>query len=217
MAVWRVSDRTRMKARKKMPRGKRLSEGQQRGNEAMRLVMRAWNELEEEERRAWNAEGSNRRTKGIRYFKKVNLRRLGRGEELARVPLRSKAFDGRPLLKRLLIRNRDGRITLWLELRRAPSGPTTVWGARPCNPGRARPFKCPRLGWLPESQGRMSDITGPYFQKHAGYIWKQGVPLVRMRIFIQIRQERDDGASLFEQVSAVVPAPAGGSRKPKKG
>lgn len=182
----------------------------------MGQVMRAWNEIEDEERRAWYAEGSNRRTKGINYFRRVNLRRLGRGDELARVPPRPKPIDGRPLLKRLVIRNRDRRIRLMLELRRAVSGPTTVWGSRPCNAGRARPFKCPRLGWLPEEEGGMVEITVPYFQKHAQYIYDHKMPLVGKRIFIRIRQERDDGASLFEEVTAVVPEPESGSRGRQK-
>ena len=206
-----------MKGREKAPREKGRSAGQQRGNEAMGQVMRVWNELEDEERRAWHTEGTTRRTKGINLFRRVNLRRLGRGEELARVPPRSKPFDGRPLLKRLMIRNRAGRISLLLELRRAPTGPTTVWGARPCNAGRARLDHVPRLGWLPEAEGGRCDITGPYFQKHAAYIWENEVPLAGKRIFVRTRQERDDGATLFEQVSAVVPEPEGGPRKAKKG
>ena len=199
-------------------RGRKGPSAEQRhGNAVFAEVMKAWNELRDQERLAWHVEGGNRRTKGINYFKQVNLRRLRRGEELARVPPRSKPYDGRPLLKRLVIRNRGGRISLALELRQMPTAPTTVWGARPCNPGVAKPDKCPRLDWLPVPQGRMSVITGPYFQKHSAYIWEHGIPLVGQRIFIRVRQEVDEGANLYEQVSAVVPAPEGGPRSGQAG
>ena len=180
---------------------------QQQGSAAFTYVMKMWEELSDEERLAWNVQGSNRRSHGVNYFKTVNLRRARRGEELTRLPPPSKPFEAKPVLKRLVIRNRGARITLKLELRRVPSVPTTVWGARPCNRGLARPDKCPRLGWLIVSAAMMIDITELYFKKHGEHILQHGVELVGKRIFIRIRQEMDDGASLFEEVQAVIPPP----------
>ena len=52
----------------------------------MTQVMRAWEELTDEERLTWNVTGKSRRMTGINLFKSVNLRRLRRGDELARLP-----------------------------------------------------------------------------------------------------------------------------------
>jgi hypothetical protein len=180
---------------------------QQQGSAAFTCVMKAWEGLSDEERLAWNTEGSNRRSHGVHYFKTVNLRWVRRGEELTRLPPPPKPYEPKPVLKRLAIRNRGGRITLKLELRRVPSVPTTVWGSRPCNRGLARPDKCSRLGWLMVSPDAPTDITELYFKKHGGYIKQQGVELVGKRVFIRTRQEMDDGASLFEEVQAVIPPP----------
>ena len=153
-------------------RNKKGRSAEQRpGNAAMTQVMSLWEALSDPERLAWNIAGRKRRMRGINYFKMVNLRRAGRGEELARVPPQSKPrLHGASVLKGLDIRNRGGRITLKLEFLRAPPAQMTVWGARPCNRGLAKPDKCPRLGWLPGPKEGLSDITELYFQKHGEYI-----------------------------------------------
>lgn len=198
------------------PRRTGRSAEQQQGSAAFTHVIKAWEELSDDERLTWNVQGSNRRSHGVNYFKTVNLRRVRRGEELARVPPQSKPYDAKPVLKRLVIRNRGGRLTLKLELRRVPTVPTTVWGSRPCNRGLARPDKCPRLGWLMVSADAMCDITDLYFMKHGGYIKLQGVELAGKRVFIRTRQEMDDGANLFEEVQAVIPPPESPRRKGQK-
>jgi hypothetical protein len=193
---------------------KRVEKGrsaeQRQGNAAVASVMSLWEALSDGERRYWNLDGAERRTKGISYFKSVNLRRARRGEELLRVPppVLSKPHNDDRVLKGLDIGNRDGRISLKLQFCRAPTEPMTVWGARPCNRGLAQPDKCPRLGWLAAPVGGVGDITEQYFQKHGEYIKEQGVELAGKRIFIRVRQERD-GASLYEEVRAVVPEPEG--------
>ena len=123
------------------------------------------------------------------------------------MPTRSKPHDGRPLLKRVDIGNRDGRITLELELRRVPDAPRTVWASLPCNLGLKKPSSCPRLGWLPAPQSRWSEITKLYFANYGEYIKEHGLQLAGKRIFIRLRQETDDGPNLYEQVRAVVPQP----------
>jgi hypothetical protein len=187
-------------------RGPKARSAEQRlGNAALTYVMQAWEELTDEERLTWRVQSKDHRSNGINYFKKINLRRARRGEELARVPPPSKAYDGRRVVKRLHIRNRGGLITLSLELYRTPTAPTTVWGARPCNRGVEKPSKCPRLGWLPAPEDEASDITELYFQKHGEHIKKHRMQLAGKRIFIRIRREVDDGDDLYEEVNALVP------------
>ena len=197
-------------------RGERRKEGggqggrsaeQRRASAVVPAVMAAWEDLTDLERPAWESTGSLRRMSGVRYFKKVNMRRLLRGELIIRVPPLSKPYDPRPLLKGLDIRNRDGRITLEVELTRAPDTPRTVWASRPCNRGVKKPDKCPRLGWLSVSRGRWFEITKLYFKKHGEYIKQHGLELVGKRIFVRLRPETDDGPNLYEQVRAVVPKP----------
>lgn len=189
------------------------SAAQQRGPIAMRQVMQAWEGLTDEEYQTWRVAASSRRRKAIGYFKSVNLRRLLRGEELARLPPPSRTFNPKPVLKRLSIQNRAGRITFALELHRTPTEPMTLWGSRPCNRGSARPDKCPRLGWLPARANRQFDITDLYFKKHRDYLIRNQVQIVGKRIFIRLRHEIDEGANLYEQVNAFVPPPEEWTRK----
>ena len=171
----------------------------------MTHVMNAWEDLSDEERLTWRVQGKYLRTTGINYFKKINLRRARRGEELARVPPPFKPYDGGRILKGLTIRNRGDWFTLHLELRRTPTVPMTVWGARPCNRGVERPAKCPRLGWLPAPQGGIIEITELYFRKHGKYVMQRWAEMVGKRIFIRVRQEVDGGVDLYEEVCALVP------------
>lgn len=193
--------------RKSLPRPDGRSDAQRQGSAAMVQVMMAWEALSDEQRLTWDVHGSHRRMKGINDFKQVNLRRLRRGEELASLPPLFKTYDARPLLKGLDIRNRNGRITLELQLRRVPDSPWTVWASLPCNLGLKKPRRCPRLGWLPAPQGRWCEITRLYFKKHGDYIRQHGLKLVGKRIFVRIRPETDDGPNLYEQVKAPVPRP----------
>jgi hypothetical protein len=188
-------------------RRSRRSAAQQQGPAAMVKVMQAWEGLTDEEYLTWRVGAKSRRRQGINFFKAVNLRRLLRGEELVRLPPGPRPVNPMPVLKRLIIRNRFGRITLKLEFRRAPTEPMTLWGARPCNRGAAKPDKCPLLGWLKTRSKRPYDITQLYFRKHRGYLLKNYVQLVGKRIFIRLRWERDDGPQFYEQVQAIVPPP----------
>ena len=182
---------------------------QQQGPLAMAHVMRVWEELTEEEYLAWRVAANSRRKEAISYFKMVNLRRLLRGEELTRLPPAPKAFNSMPVLKGLRIRNQFGRLTLTLDLHRPPTEPMTLWGARPCNRGAAKPDKCPRLGWVSPGKSLHRDITQLYFKKHRAYLIQHEVPLVGKRIFIRLRREQDEGAQFYEEVQAFVPPPGG--------
>ena len=108
-----------------------------------------------------------------------------------------------------MILNQGWRLSLKLELHQAPTVPTTVWGALPCNRGKKKPDKCPRLGWLPAAGAGVCDITRLYYAKHGEFLKARRVQLVGKRIFIRTRQELDDGPGFYEEVAAVVPPPAG--------
>jgi len=192
---------------------KHRSPEQQQGPAAMVQVMHAWEGLTDQEYLTWRVTAKSRRREGINLFKSVNLRRLLRGEELVRLPPGPRPVNPAAVLKRLIILNQYGRITLKLELRRAPTEPMTLWGSRPCNRGAAKPDKCPRLGWLKTRSKRPYDITQLYFRKHREYLIKNYVKLVGKRIFIRLRHERDEGAQFYEQVQAVVPPATGWTPK----
>jgi hypothetical protein len=191
--------------------GEGRSAAQVAGSAALVQVMKAWDELTDLEFLTWNVAAKLRRMKGVNYFKMVNLRRVRRGESLVRLPPESKPRDPRPLIKRFIIRNQHGRITLKLQLRREPTTPTTVWASRPYNRGALKPDKCPCLGWLPPARARMCEITKDYFGKHGEHLAKHNVQIVGKRIFVRVRQEVDEGASFYEEVHATVPLPGGQS------
>ena len=169
--------------------------------------MRAWEDLLDEERLAWRTHGETQRRHGINCFKSVNLLRLRRGEELARVPPPAKPNDGKPVLKGLEIHNHAGRIILKLHLYRVPANPRTVWGAFPFNRGLEKPDKCPRLGWLPAPKNLVADITALYYENYAQRIWNSKTPLAGKRILIRLREETDYHTRLYEEVAAIVPEP----------
>ena len=126
------------------------SDAQREWNVAVGLASMAWEGLTDEQRLAWNAEGKHRRSTGQRYFTGINARRFRDGQEpLTELPARP-VHSGKLILKRLVIRNRAGRITLKLAVSLAPGVRVTVWGSRPCNRGVSRSPKCPRLGELPK-------------------------------------------------------------------
>ena len=131
----------------------------------MGLASMAWESLTDEQRLAWNAEGKSRRSTGQKYFTGINARRLRDGQEpLTELPARS-VYSGKLILKRLLIRNRAGRITLKLAVSLAPGVRVTVWGSRPCNRGVSRSPKCPRLGELPAPEARAERYYGALLPK----------------------------------------------------
>jgi len=189
------------------------SDAQRFGSAALTYVMSAWEGLTEREYLTWRTAARSRRMQGVTYFKQVNLRRVRRGDPVVRLPQPSSTRDPRPILRRLVILNRGGNIALALELHRVPSERTSVWASRPCNRGAANPRNCPRLGWLPARRSRLVDITRLYFEKHGPYLRQQKVRMEAKRIFVRLRLEVDEGASLYEQVNAVVPPPEGASNR----
>jgi hypothetical protein len=202
---------------KDVRRRKGRSAAQREWNAAVGLASKAWEALSDEQGRAWNVEGKSRRTSGQRYFTGINARRIRDGQEPLTGPPERAAYGGKPIIRRLVIRNRGDRIALELGVFQVPSVRVTVWGSRPCNRGVSVGAKCPRLGDLPAPAGGVSDITGLYFRKHGKYIEKHGAQLVGKRIFIRTRVELEGWSKLYEGTNAVVPAPEGRGGAAKRG
>lgn len=181
------------------------SSAQRQGSEAVTVVMRAWEDLTDEERLDWRTEAAQLRKKGVHYFKSVNLRRLRREEALLRRPPPPDHYNHGPTLSRLIIQHRRGRLRLFLELQRVPVGPTTVWGSAPSNRGLLRPRHCPRLGWLKVAEDGLCEITQLYYAKYRDELQAHRHYLAGRRIFIGTRLELNRGKALFERVQALVP------------
>lgn len=177
----------------------------------------AWEYLSDEQRQLWNVAAKDWRMTGQRYFVKVNARRVFEGREVLTEPPRQGRREAKRVLKRFVITNRRGRIELKLQVSPVRGARYTVWGSLPCNLGRSRWVKCPRLGPLPAPSGGWSEVADLYFRKHGDYIVAHELPLVGKRIYIRVREERDDGPSLYEEKRAVVPEPEAKRRNPKSG
>ena len=176
-----------------------------------RVVAKAWGELTDEQYRAWRARARREKSKsklGKRwtltaqtYFGRINNPRSAFGKDLLLDPPPPAHFPPNPV-KRIIITNRAGRITLKIELSEPPVVDIMVFASRPCKRSLARCFKCPRIGPLPAPVGLLSDITKQYVEKH-------GWPAVGQRVFVRTRQHMDGGQDEVQEISAVVPAEDG--------
>jgi hypothetical protein len=185
-------------------------------NAAVACASEAWEFLTDEERLTWRVAGSNGRMTGQRYFVRINAPRIRDGLPLLTTPPVSERPGPRLLLKELIITNHRGDLSLKLRLAGLPAGRYTVWGARPCNLGLANAPKCPRLGPLPPLVNGLSNITSLYFLKHGPYIEQHRLPLTGKRIYIRLREERDEGPGIYQEVRAIVPGPADRGARGKK-
>ena len=183
------------------------SADQREWNRCVALASRAWDALTDDQRLAWNVAGKSRRISGHSYFTGVNAPRIRDGlSVLTEVPA-PVAGSGKAILKRLLISNWRGQVSLKVEVSMPPGARVTVWASRPCNQGVSFNAKCPRLGELPRPVGGISDITTRYFEKHGKYIEAHQMELVGKRIFVRVREESGSGPAQFEERNAVVPSP----------
>jgi hypothetical protein len=205
------------KPRKDVPRPSVRSAAQREWNVAVGMASKLWDNLGEPQRLAWTARAKTRRSSGQRYCTGVNAPRFRDRQEPLTEPPAPPTYSGKNILRRLVIRNQGGRITLKLEVSHVPGVRVTVWGSRPYKPGISVGIRCPRLGELPAPEGGVSDITWLYFGKHWEYIEKHGVELVGKRIFIQVRVELEGWGALYEPASALVPPPEVRGGAAKKG
>jgi hypothetical protein len=197
-------------------RGQSRSPSQREWNAAVGLAATLWEGLTDDERLTWNVAGANHRMSGYNYFVKINAPRLRDRKEPTRLPP-PQALPADNPVRQLLITNTGGRVKLWLQVRRPPTVPITVWASRPCKLGIGDCHKCPRLGMLPPPKRGLCEITRLYFAKHGEYITTHRVPLAGKRIFVRTRLELDGAPSLFRPVSAIVPRPGEQSWEAKAG
>ncbi len=101
-------------------------------------------------------------------------------------------------VERLHIGNRQGRITLELELGRAFGGYVVVLGSRPCSAGISVRSSYSTIGLLRAPGRGRKDIS-------ALYVKRFGVPAAGMRVFIRTRQLINGWQDEFKDVNALVP------------
>jgi hypothetical protein len=176
-------------------------------------VSKAWEDLTDEQRQIWNTRHREAKSKsrlgqrwaltGQTWFMSINKSRKAFGLPFLKTPPARAHFRRNPVI-RLIITNDRGRIALKLQLAEPPTAPIMVFGARPCNRGVSKCFKCPRLGPLPSPHGGFSNITRLYARKH-------GMPQVGERVFIRTRQQIDGWQDMFVEMSAVVLGPSSGA------
>jgi hypothetical protein len=185
----------------------RRSAAQLEWTAAVGCASEAWEFLTDEERLTWRVRASNRRQTGQRYFVRINAPRIRDRLPLLTTPPLSEPPGPRLLVKELIITNHGDRLSIKLRLAGRPAGRYTVWGARPCRMGLENAPKCPRLGPLPPLVNGLVDISAIYSLKHGPYIAEHHLPLAGKRIYIRLREERDEGPGIYQQVRAVIPDP----------
>ena len=192
------------------------SVAQRNWNLCVAFASRAWEALTDPQRLAWNVHAKSLRISGHSCFTGVNAPRIRDSLPVLTTVPAAVAGSGATILKRLLIGNWRGQLTLTVEVSLPPGVRISIWASRPCNQGVSFNGKCPRLGELPEPVGNMIDNTRPYFEKHGEYIEARGLELVGKRIFVRVREEAGVGRARFEARNAVVPPPNVSAKAPKK-
>ena len=153
-------------------RGRKGLSGEQRQwNAEFGRVAKAWKELSDEERLAWDAARRSEGLSGYNYFVKVNTRRQRDGEEPARSPPRD-APHSPSAVGKLTITNRRGRIRLALEVRRVPTVRVVVFGSPPCNRGISRYGCAPRHSARAEKEESSKQKTESRRQSPAIASWE---------------------------------------------
>jgi hypothetical protein len=170
-------------------------------------ITKAWQDLTDEQRQAWNVRCSQAKTKsrlgkrwsltGQTFFGRVNNSRPGFKKGLVTDPPPIGPTGPNPV-GNLVITNRGGRPALKLEVAGPLATDIMVYASRPCSRGRSKWFKFIRLCLLPAPQGGMSDITWRYVQRF-------GVPPEGTRVFIRTRQLNGGPRDIFHETNAVVP------------
>jgi hypothetical protein len=154
------------KQHQRRARAKRRSAAQCEWTAAVAKASLHWRELTQQELLTWNVQASLRRMSGQRYQVQCNAGRIRDGLAPLRLPPRPAFYDPNGALKRVLIINQRGRVTLRVELRGVPTARITVWASRPLDRWVSRCYKCPRLGPLPAGDGPVRDFTALYVKRH---------------------------------------------------
>ncbi len=168
---------------------------------------RLWRRLSDQQRAGWMAiarqtpcksgDESGARLHGCQLLMKINCTLAGAGlPPVKDAPKRVKL--GPNPVKGLRIRNRQGKVTLELELDRACAGYLVVLGSRPCSAGISVRNTYSTIGLLRGARRGWHDIT-------ALYVKRFGVPPAGWRVFIRTRQIVGGWGDEFADVHALVP------------
>jgi len=179
---------------------------QRRAQKELSMLAKAWNDLQDDERQAWDEESRryrrggraarHRRRNGRRLFFKANFHRLALNQPLLAHPNEAGEYCHMPLVQ-LVITNHAGRIVLRLRVSGGPTDGVMVSSWHPLNADVMVWRKFVRIGPLPPPRRGMCDITKQYVEKY-------GVPPVGKKAFIRIQQMPDTLGKLFQVTSAVV-------------
>jgi hypothetical protein len=184
---------------------------------AMRAVAEAYDNLTEEQWRAWAIAGPREPSRKVlgktghldarAFFSKINLPRAHVGQPLLTDPPAQADFGSNPVEAFTISHDRRG-IVLQLVLARAPADEIVVYASPHCNRGKRRNWDCRLLGLLSSPVKGVNDITVLYIKKY-------GVPPEGKRVFIRTQQQINGWRGKPWEASAVVPPKedASGSRK----
>jgi hypothetical protein len=184
---------------------------------AMRAVAEAYDNLTDEQWRAWAIAGAKEPSRKVlgkaghldarAFFSKINLPRAHVGQPLLTDPPAQADFGSNPVEAFTISHDRRG-IVLQLVLARAPADEIVVYASPHCNRGKRRNWDCRLLGLLSSPVKGMNDITVLYIKKY-------GVPPEGKRVFIRTQQQINGWRGKPWEASAVVPPKedASGSRK----
>ena len=187
-------------------RKKRPSPAQLRSRDALATAAHGWDDLTDEEWKAWEAAGKQQRTcskgrtrrlNGRKYYLKINGTRAFLGLPRLRLPPSRSLLKPNPV-GALSITCGPGGITLKLRVPSAPAPLTKVLGSPPQHRGRRFCADFRYLGLLPAPHGGASDIT-------ALYVNRFGNPPPGWRVFIRTQQQLDGQQDLPVQTDALVP------------
>ena len=166
-----------------------------------------WRNLSDARQAAWRAVAGQCRCRstgkedaklsGCQLFVKINCALAAVRLEPVLAPPKPVKFGPNPV-KRLVIRNEQGRITLELWLGKAPAAYIVVRGSPPCSRGILVRSNYSKIGLLTAPVRGHNEIT-------AFYVERFGVPPVGSCVFIRTRQMIGGWEDDFKDISAVVP------------
>jgi hypothetical protein len=203
----RFGQYVRKRPSRRKRRNKRRTVGTDRAEEDWRAIAALWNNLSEEQYRAWDIAsepehsrpraGQSGRLPPRNYFFKVNNSRASLGQPLLSDPPVA-AESGPNLVRQLRITTRGGRVVLKLEVEGIAPDTIKVFGAAPQNRGTTRGRDFCVLGRLPLPRKGECDITQSYVQKF-------GTPAPGKRVFIRTVVEVNGRQSSPRETNCIVP------------
>jgi hypothetical protein len=204
-------------------RKKRRSAAQCRDAKDFGGASSVWNDLTEEQWKAWNAAGEKVKSHpsgegqcgpltGQNFCTAINRNQALIGQPPILDPPARPVFGPNPVGGLSITQGRGG-IALKLSVSTAPAAHILVYGARPYNAGRKYCDKFVFLGLLPPPAGGESDITKQYVKKY-------GKPRPGSRVNIgtvqQVNGWRDEPTRSLKRTYAIFRVKPGPAGKPKR-